>query len=294
MLGTVARESVFDLIEAVAEGDGAGLLDVVARLAEQALDFAGILAEVLGSLHRIAVLQLVPDAPDDDPGARLRDLAARLPPEDVQLYYQIGLLGQRDLPFAPDPRSGLEMVLLRMLAFRPAPAESATAERDSAPRAAATTPDSERVPPRAPPTAASQEPDFADWHGTVERLGLGGMALQLARNCVVESWDGTLLTLRLDPQHGHMLGSRAEERLKDAIGRLVGRLIGLRIATAPLTGETPARRAERAVVERREAALAAMRSDEVVQALAQQFDARLLEDSVLPLDDGAPGPAGRD
>jgi DNA polymerase-3 subunit gamma/tau len=152
-----------------------------------------------------------------------------------------------------------------------------------------------QVPPaQAVAFAAGPDPGFADWHGTVERLGLGGMALQLARNCLVESWDGELLRLTLDPSHGHLLGSRAEDRLKEAIGRLAGRPVGLRIATALVTAETPAQRAERAGVERREAALAAMRSDEVVQALAQQFDARLLEDSVVPLDRGPPASASGD
>jgi DNA polymerase-3 subunit gamma/tau len=321
MLGTVAREWVHELLEALADGNGRDLLAVVARLAEQAPDFAAVLAELLEALHAIAVLQLVPEARGESTDDRLVALAARLAPEDAQLFYQIGLMGQRDLPFAPDPRGGLEMVLLRMLAFRPEEGPVRPADRDrprsratpsAAPEPAASGPEgdatrrSRRLPdsatdevarqattvgPAAPAAASDPVPDFADWHGTVGRLGLGGMALQLARNCVVESWDGSRLKLALDPSHGHLLGSRAEDRLTDAIGRLAGRPITMTIATAPVAAETPARRAERADVERREAALAAMRSDEVVQALAQQFDARLLEDSVVPRDGE---PAGRD
>jgi DNA polymerase-3 subunit gamma/tau len=127
----------------------------------------------------------------------------------------------------------------------------------------------------------------------VEALRLGGMALQLARNCAVVGWDGRRLELTLDPAHAHLLGSRAEDRLRDALGRLVGSPVELRVTTARVDAETPAQRAERADVARREAALAAMRSDEVVQALAQQFDARLLEDSVVPVDGAAAGPEGR-
>ena len=312
MLGTVAREWVYDLLDALAAGEGPRVLAAVAELAEQAPDFAGVLAHLLETLHAIAVLQLVPDAQVGETGERVRDLAARLPPADVQLYYQIGLLGQRDLPFAPDGRSGLEMVLLRMLAFRPesparttdadsavrrpSPPSAAVRDGGRAPAARTVAPEAARQAPpaQAVASAAGADPGFADWHGTVERLGLGGMALQLARNCLVESWDGELLRLTLDPSHGHLLGSRAEDRLKEAIGRLAGRPVGLRIATALVTAETPAQRAERAGVERREAALAAMRSDEVVQALAQQFDARLLEDSVVPLDCGPPASASGD
>ena len=294
MLGTVAREWVYDLLDALADGEGSRLLAVVARLAEQAPDFAAVLAELLEALHGIAVLQLVPEAGAGETGDRLRALAARLSPEDVQLHYQIGLMGQRDLPFAPDPRSGLEMVLLRMLAFRPeVPASGRQAQQPATPRTVVVAP-AERAAEQAPPSSAGRDPDLANWHDTVERLGLGGMALQLGRNCVVESWDGRLLKLTLDPSHGHLLGSRAEDRLKDAICRLAGRPIAMSIAAAPVAAETPARRAERAGSERREAALAAMRSDEVVQALAEHLDARLLEDSVVPLDGRPAGPAGRD
>jgi len=299
MLGTVGRERVYDLLDALASGEGAALLDVVAHLAEQAPDFAGILAELLEILHGIAVLQLVPDARGGETGERLRDLAARLSPGDVQLWYQIALMGQRDLPFAPDGRSGLEMVLLRMLAFRPDQPGSEVRVERAAEHAAGSVhgspaPTPARLGAGVSATVAAPPPDFADWHGTVERLGLGGMALQLARNSVVESWDGERLTLALDPSHSHLLGSRAEERLKDALGRLSGRAIGLRVAAARADGETPAQRAERFGLERREAALAAMRSDEVVQALAEHLDARLLEDSVVPLDQLPRGPADAD
>src|SRR5690606_1545236 len=77
--------------------------------------------ELLAMLHRLAIAQAVPDAIDNSRGdqQRLQELAAMLTAEDVQLFYQMGLNGRRDLPLAPDPRSGLEMALLRMLAFRP-------------------------------------------------------------------------------------------------------------------------------------------------------------------------------
>jgi len=297
MLGTVAREWVHDLLDALAGGDGARLLAIVAGLAEQAPDFAGVLAELLAALHRIAVLQLTGTEAGGDLAEPLRALAGRIAPADVQLYYQIGLMGQRDLPFAPDARSGLEMVLLRMLAFRPeqpderAPAPAPLPARKAAPPKPAA-PRTEPAP--APRAEDARDADFADWHGTVDRLGLGGMALQLARNCTVQSWDGEVLGLALAPAHAHLLGSLAEERLKDALGRLAGRPVPLRVAVGEVSGETPAQRADRAGAERRAAAVEAMRSDSVVQALAEQFDARLLEESVAPVGDAPSRRAGRD
>ncbi len=85
-----------------------------------------MLQQILQVLHRIALLQQIPGAIDHDFDVdMIAALAAKLTPEDVQLYYQIGLVGQRDLDLAPDPRSGFEMVMLRMLTFRPTGTASA-------------------------------------------------------------------------------------------------------------------------------------------------------------------------
>lgn len=122
MLGTLDHGQVYGVLQALLEGDARTLLGAVGQLAEQGPDWGGVLAEMLNVLHRVAIAQLLPDAVDNSQGdcERVLKLAQALPAEDVQFYYQLGLLGRRDLPLAPDPRSGFEMVLLRMLAFRPA------------------------------------------------------------------------------------------------------------------------------------------------------------------------------
>ncbi len=122
MLGTLDHGQVYGVLQALLEGDARALLEAVRHLAEQGPDWAGVLAEILNVLHRVAIAQALPEAVDNGQGDRGRvlALAQALPAEDVQFYYQMGLIGRRDLPLAPDPRSGFEMVLLRMLAFRPA------------------------------------------------------------------------------------------------------------------------------------------------------------------------------
>ena len=122
MLGTLDHGQVYGVLQALLEGDARGLLEAVRHLAEQGPDWNGVLAEMLNVLHRVAVAQALPEAVDNGQGDRDRVLAVAqaLPAEDVQFYYQMGLIGRRDLPLAPDLRSGFEMVLLRMLAFRPA------------------------------------------------------------------------------------------------------------------------------------------------------------------------------
>lgn len=127
MLGTLDHGQVYGVLQALLEGDAKALLEAVRHLSEQGPDWGGVLAEILNVLHRVAVAQALPDAVDNGQGDRDRvlALAQALPAEDVQFYYQMGLIGRRDLPLAPDPRSGFEMVLLRMLAFRPAGSEAA-------------------------------------------------------------------------------------------------------------------------------------------------------------------------
>ncbi|HHX33674.1 MAG TPA: DNA polymerase III subunit gamma/tau [Gammaproteobacteria bacterium] len=122
MLGTLDQGQIYGVLRALIAGDARAALSAVAHLAEHGPDWAGVLAEILNALHRIAIAQLMPDAIDNGQGDReqVLELAAVIPPEDVQFYYQLGLIGRRDLPLAPDSRDGFEMVLLRMLAFRPA------------------------------------------------------------------------------------------------------------------------------------------------------------------------------
>ncbi|KPC28350.1 DNA polymerase III subunit gamma and tau [Pseudomonas syringae pv. cilantro] len=127
MLGTLDHGQVFDVLTALLEGDARGVLEAVRHLAEQGPDWNGVLSEILNVLHRVAIAQALPEGVDNGHGDRDRvlALAQALPAEDVQFYYQMGLIGRRDLPLAPDPRGGFEMVLLRMLAFRPADSEDA-------------------------------------------------------------------------------------------------------------------------------------------------------------------------
>ena len=168
MLGTLDHGQVFDLLHALIEGDAKAMLEAVRHLAEQGPDWNGVLSEILNVLHRVAIAQALPDGVDNGHGDRDRvlALAQALPAEDVQFYYQMGLIGRRDLPLAPDPRGGFEMVLLRMLAFRPAdtgnapsqplkPVGISQATVDSAQAVAGTTP---VAPAVAAPAAVVAQP----------------------------------------------------------------------------------------------------------------------------------------
>ncbi len=125
MLGTIDRTWVVELCQAVAAGDGKLALAVVERMAEHAPDYKAVLGDMMSFWHRVAIAQTVAEALDNRHGdyAQVTELANSVAREDVQLFYQIGLLGRRDLPLAEDPRSAFEMVLLRQLAFKPGSSE---------------------------------------------------------------------------------------------------------------------------------------------------------------------------
>lgn len=123
MLGLMDKGQVLKLVHSVFNNDAQQVMDLVEHLASQAIDFENVLAEMMSLLHQVALTQFVPEA------CKLETVSARavfqlskmLPAEQVQLAYQIALQGKKDLPFAADARVGLEMTLLRMLAFNPAP-----------------------------------------------------------------------------------------------------------------------------------------------------------------------------
>ena len=134
MLGTVDRSQVSALLDALAASDGAALMQAAATIAGFAPDFSAVLDTFALALHRIQVCQLVPGAQTEEEGFDPAPFAQTIPPELIQLWYQMALHGQRDLELAPSPQIGFEMTLLRMLAFAPGEA-AAVSSPAQAPRA---------------------------------------------------------------------------------------------------------------------------------------------------------------
>ena len=121
MLGTLDQHLVLKVLQGLVDEDASSILQAVADLAEHAPDYSAALAEIISVLHRIAIAQVLPEAIDNSQGDRqqIYDFAKAMTPEDVQLYYQTAVMGRKDLPLVPDNRGGFEMVMLRMLAFKP-------------------------------------------------------------------------------------------------------------------------------------------------------------------------------
>ena len=154
MLGTIERGYVVDICNALSTGTGTDVLAAVGRMAEQAPDYDLALADVLSIWHQVAILQAVPEALDKGVShySALLALAQAVSREDTQLFYQICLLGRKDLHLAPDLKSGFEMIMLRALAFRPLPPNKTVAAPPAAPgEAEPTVKKSETVAPSESP-----------------------------------------------------------------------------------------------------------------------------------------------
>lgn len=152
MLGTIDHRLVFELLESLIARNGKQMMADVQRMAEFTPDYAGVLAEMISILHRIALAQVVPDAVDNSLGdeAQIKSLAAKMRGEEVQLYYQIALNGRKDLPMVPQPREGLEMTLLRMLAFRPVDQVPIDTQTEAIQSVSPNTPEPASMPARKP------------------------------------------------------------------------------------------------------------------------------------------------
>ena len=292
MLGSIDRRVVLDLLEALAANDAPALLRRVAELDEATPDYAAVLAELLALLQQVALVQAVPEAAPADGVAEpeeLLRLADALAPEDVQLFYQIALLGRRDLPLAPDPRGGFEMALLRMLCFRPAELESGARMLQSVPREPAPAPAPSPAPsvplarPSAPPLPVSPPArPVSEWSGLVERLELGGMAKQLALNCALVTREGNSFHLALEATHAQMRNKTSEERLKMALEQHLGAPVSLRFQVGKLMAATPADQRQQQRAERQQAAVERVNQDPNVRDMRETFDARIV--AIHPLD----------
>ena len=318
MLGSVARGQVLGLLEALAVGDGQQLLNECTRIASFSPDFGGVLDDLAAVLHRLQLIQLVPgyrpEGGDADDSA-LVALAERLMPEDVQLYYQIATAGRRDLAIAPDARTGFEMAMLRMLAFRPAdggeaprrerPAAAPATTRQAeppAPRAAPPAPvERQAAPPmaRPEPIAAAPVPVQAPpprevprdarglpvWEALIEQAGLRGPLGQLAQNAHLRERDGHTLVMGLQSAHMHLAVEPMVSQMEERISNALGERVRLRfINDQSVAAHTPAARAANAREEAQSAAEESIDNDPLVQSLKREFGAKVIPQSIKPFE----------
>ena len=321
MLGTVRRDYLFDLLDALAANDADALMQQAQHLAEGGMAFDAALQDMGNLLTQLALMLHAPDSIKS--GAveagfedeRMQVAASQINAETVQLYYQIALSGRRDLPYAPDEWSGFCMTLLRMLAFAPGAGNRAPLERPAPVRVAAT-PRVEPAPPRAaipaaapaaapalspaaapviaaPVTAAPPAPALIasestpqgawDWLAVVASLRLGGMAKMLADHCELVAQTDDAVTLRVGEAHKHLLDRTYQDKLISALRDKFGAALTVSIELGAAVEKTPQQVRTRIKDERQAEAVAAIESDPFVRELVEQFGGQIDASTIQPL-----------
>ncbi len=281
MLGSIDRNRVLALLEALAEGDAAGLLRRIRELDELAPDYGSLLDDIATVLQRLAIIQIAGEAAldEEDDVAALTALASRFDPETTQLNYQIAVTSRRDLPVGPDPRIGFEMAVLRMLAFRPEPvSQPAVPASGSVAAPAAVAAGGGRRAASAAPLRVGDE-----WAGFVQGLGLDGAARQLAMHTALVSSTATELRLSIDPANAHLLTEQQKNRVIAAIRERRGAALEVTIELRGDARDTLAARAEEEQGEALRRARDAIESDPNVRELSSMFGAELVPGSIKPV-----------
>jgi DNA polymerase-3 subunit gamma/tau len=302
MLGSIAKQPVEAILYALAQANAPAILDHIDELSQLSPDFTDLLQQLLQFLHRIALVQHVPTTLTHDLDVDVvAELAKQLSPEDVQLYYQIGLLGQKDLELSPDPRSGFEMVMLRMLTFRPAkisaqanisPAANANAiapavieQIPSQPTVAPTLHQPSSPPQLIAPQETAVHPvamHLQNWESMVANLK-SGMTKQFASRCVLEHLDDTQCKLSLDPEFQSLLDDDSMEKLEKSLRELLAKPIKLSIEVKTLDAHTPAQLIVQAQENRQQEAVQAIYEDRSIIYFQDNFDAQVLPETIQPI-----------
>jgi DNA polymerase-3 subunit gamma/tau len=289
MLGTIDRSHVARLMHLLAAQDAAGIIAALQEIDAMFPDYARLLEDLARVLQRVAVYQVVGGIDDDDEigDAELAEFGDSLSPADVQLFYQTALVGRRDLKLAPDPRSGAEMTLLRMLAFRPAAASNAApagtggaARQDKAQPVAAPAPKAVQAERAAQPG----EPvtwDEPNWKDLVPRLGLSGAERLLAGNCALLRRENNTVFFSLEPGSESYLTRQRKEALARRLSDHYGEPLAVDISIGVVEEvESPLRAEHREADEHFAAERAKLEADPNVQALKDMFGAELNPESI--------------
>ncbi len=309
MLGSIEQHYVYDLLDALASADGSVLIQRVQELAQQAPDFSAVLAEIITCLHYLALLKQVPDAYDHNMGDKERyfKLLELLTAEDIQLYYQIALHGRRDLPLVPDQRNGLEMVLLRMLAFRPddvntqansKPIADIPVKKNQKVEVSQTKPGdnididaAKSIVTSSKNLAVKQENKLSldsvssiNWHEIVSALNVVGILKQLVEHSAFVKIENQNLHLAVAPSHAAMLTPARKQQLQEKLSFCFDGKIKLHIEKAQIESETPAARSGRQQQERQTAAEDSIINDNNVKNIMDAFNANVNIESVQAVD----------
>ncbi len=295
MLGTLEHDVLYRILDALIAHDAGALFAISRELAQRAVDYIAVLADLISLLHRIAVIQKVPDhirAEDqDEQYEALLRIAQQLKPADVQLYYQLALVGRRDLPLVPQMADGFEMILLRMLAFRPLSAPAQAIEPIvAAPKIQPLEPIAIKqfsAATEAPlevtaklPESKKRIPDEFNWCEVITALNITGPVLHLAQQCALQSFKENELVLQLESKQAALLSERIQQRLEGALKEYLAQPIRLTIITSSSPLETPASIKQQENKAAQQKALEDFQQDPLTEQFTRLFDAQIDADAI--------------
>lgn len=300
MLGVPEQRQVYELLEAMVGADIRQVISLVQMMADQTPDFNHTLDSLLSVLHRIAMVQVLPEAIDNSFGDRpqIQQLASRFSAEDIQLYYQIGLKGREDLGMAADMRAAFEMLIIRMLVFSPdyvplqsgAHSNSANANDQSASHEIETAVSvSEKkkckvVPDDGDPAAGNSLPiDHEHWLRCYPAITVNGIAANILANTELKKSSADALYFVLDQSQSSVYGDEILPKLEQILGDFFGRELTVHIKVDSTEKETPAALAQRLKQEQHTEMVSAFEQDANVQELLKHFSGTLARDSIARL-----------
>lgn len=255
MLGNTSQEDLFPLLEAIAAQNAKEAFAIIYKLSEYSYNFKQTLEEFISLLHKIAVHQLIPHLSNES----LNSLSKRFTPADIQIYYQIALLGRRDLWLAPSPKQGFEMVILRMLAFQTNDIASIEITE----------------PTEKQELSEMESPTLLSWRELLPTLELSGMSYALASNCTLRKMTEENIELTLSVNHKPMLNPKAQERIAEALTRYFKRPMQLSIQLSTDELATPLKQQLTEDEQRLTSAKKAASENSQIKKFIEMYDATI-------------------
>ncbi len=294
MLGAIDQSYLFDLLVVLRDSNGAALLQVADLMAARSIAFDAALQELATLLHRIALVQAIPQAiaSDDPERDRLLELAKIFTAEELQLFYQIAIHGRDEIDLAPDDYAGFTMTLLRMLAFAPARVAAPVAEPAAVQSAAKPFADAgkvasplecEQIPVTSPAVSEALSGNY-DWGVLLTQLNVQGMALQLAKHCVLRDFSDGQITLCLSQEYKQLQNNKlATEKLQAALSDYFAKPMRLNIVTGKMEAPTPAVIEHQGKQLKQQQASDSIAQDGFVREALSELGATLVPESIKPV-----------
>ena len=301
MLGTIDRKYIHQLMRAIADHDAPQLLKIVKTIDDFFPDYENLLGEISDKMQQIAVIQVTGETDNSVfMDESIKEYASSMSPEDIQLYYEIAIMGKRDIYLAPSLRAGFEMTLIRMLAFRPHNNEQqntnivinkSSITDDKIPTKKRTEEQTEDHLKK----VEAIEKDKMDkqlmankkwsedlvWSDLIEELNLSGLAKMLANNCALLGRKENTIYLSLDEKSGSYKNLEREQLLSKSLSDLFDEDLTIKVEISKADKETPSQEKIRQKDEQLEAARNSLKSNSGVKEAEELFGASMDPESIM-------------